>query len=87
MKWLVLAGLLVAAPVMAEMKHSGWGGNDGNARKGQVRQQYNPFENRWETTRGEKRLQYDPFNNKWSYEGVGERPYYNPHEDKWEYAK
>lgn len=51
------------------------------------RQQYNPMENRWETTKGKKELKYNPHNHDFSYQDPGATPTYNPFNHTWEYAK
>ena len=48
-------------------------------------QQYNAFENRWETAPAGYQLQYNPLENEWSYESPRAGLEYNAFENRWEW--
>ena len=48
-------------------------------------QQYNAFENRWETAPGRYDLQYNAFQSEWSYQAPEADLEYNAFENKWEW--
>ena len=48
-------------------------------------QQYNAFENRWETAPGRYDLKYNAFENEWSYQPPEADVEYNAFENRWEW--
>lgn len=80
----VFALVLVSGVAWAQGDDPRW---DTMPMKERSRQQYNPMENRWETTKGKKTLQYNSIENEWSYQEPGAVPVYNSLENRWEYPK
>jgi hypothetical protein len=80
---LLIVLVLLAGPAFAQNK------NDPNAGASQpnVELRYNPYENRYETTKGKKELTYNPYENEYSYEDPGAQPVYNPYENEYEYPQ